>query len=218
MKVILTIATLLSCFLLFISSATAKVASKIDKQLYMVVKETPIRLGDAKAKLIKQLGQPQHSELIDLTNDQIKNPEQVNKWVYPDGLTFIAVVDPKSEQLTEATISSFMPLKDSYMVIHGDVNYLNAMSIEKLEETYAETYRCLSFFEQDGLGWLDYTIKDNNSSDSHITFSALNYSDHSLNTLEGQIASKISNVDSITLGSSKAKFSNEIYCKQWFEK
>ncbi len=217
MKVILTIATLLSCSLLFISSATAKVASKIDKQLYMVVKDVPVHLGDASTELIKQLGQPQHSELIDLTNDKIKNPEQVNKWVYPDGLTFIAVVDPKSEQLTEATISSFMHLKDSYMVIHGDVNYLNTMSIDNLEDSYIETYRCLSFFEQDGLGWLDYTIKDNNSSNSYITFSALNYSDYSLKTLEGKIATKISNVDSITLGNSKAKFSKEIYCKQWFE-
>ncbi len=243
---ILLALALLTVNLLTMNPALAKIGSTPDQHFYLVVNGTPIKIGEDKSNLIEKLGKPHHREINpvqDQEQDKRQNQDNADKgkntkdnskqdrnnqnkpqteetlaWVFADGLTFISVIDAESQQLKEATISSTKQHANSYVVLNGDTNYLNDTNIDKLEDSYDESYRCLSFFEQDSLGWLDYSVKDKNSDNTYVTFSAINRSPYSLHSLEGKIETKVSIVDSISLSKYKSKYSKEIYCKQWFEK
>lgn len=196
-------------FGILIANSYANTAPELSKSFYLVVKNKPIRLGKAKDEILKDLGKPQQKNSM--------SGKQSATWLFEDGLTFIAVFDKTNQYLSEATISNSSKTKDSYAVIYGDKKYLNTMNIDQLETTYHETYRCLSFYEQDGLGWLDFSVQDISKPNYYATFSALNLSNYALTTLEGKITSKVVSVDSITLSREKQTHSTNIYCKQWFE-
>ncbi len=212
-KNFLTLTSLLACMSLFCSTAQAKLNIEFSKPSHMVVQGQFIILTDGLTKLVQQLDFPQDSQFVKY-GTEVTDLELVNKWFYPNGLTFIAIADPFSEMITEVTISNSAKVDDSYVVIDGKVVYLNDKNIKQLEKIYNNTYRCLSYFEQGGLGWMDYTVKNAKSSENYVTFSALNKSKHSLKTKKGKRATRLNKIDSITVSSRQEKFSEKIYCKK----
>lgn len=212
-KKFLTITSLLALMSLFCSTSQAKLSIEFSKPSNMVVQGQFISLSDGLTKLLRQLDFAEDSQFI---NYGKKNSELelVNKWIYPNGLTVIAIADPFTEKVKEITISDSKKTDESYVVIDGKVTYLNGTTIKQLEKVYRGTYRCLSYFEEDGLGWLDFTVRNAESSDNYITFSALNNSKHSLKTKKGKRATKANKIDSITLSNRQEKFSHKIYCKK----
>ncbi len=212
-KKFLTITSLVSMALLFGSSAQAKLDIEFGKPSYIVVEGQFITLSDGLPKLLKQLDFAQDSQLVQY-GKETSDLELVSKWVYPNGVTFIAIADPFSERIKELTISSSVEADDSYLVIDGHVNYLNRKNIKQLEKIYDDTYRCLFYSEEGGLGWLDYTVKNRANSDKYVTFSALNNSKYSLKSKQGKRLTKLNKIDSITLSKREESFAHKIYCKK----
>ncbi len=212
-KKFLTITSFLACISLFCSTAQAKLDIEFGKPSYMVVKGQFITLNEGLPKLLKQLNFAQDSQFVQY-GKKTSDLELVSKWVYPNGLTFIAIADPFNEKIKELTISSSTKSDDSYLVIDGHVNYLNRKNIKQLEKVYDDTYRCLFYSEEGGLGWLDYTVKNKASSDKYVTFSALNKSKYSLKSKKGKRITKLNKIDSITLSNRQEKFSQKVYCKK----
>lgn len=196
-------ATLTLCTMVSTPVYSADDLNKSD-QFFAFVKGQKVNINDEKSLLIDKLGEP--------TSDS----EEQTAWLFDDGVTFIAVL--KNDKLIEATLSSSMPNEESFVVIYGEKNHLSTETIDKLEDKYQETYRCLSYFEQEGLGWMDYMIQDSSGNDLYATFSAINHSQYSLATLEGKIQTKLSLIDSITLRQGQESFSTDVYCKEWYQR
>ncbi len=180
---------------------------------YMVVNGKTITLGDSLQKIVAKFGQPNKSQLVN-KQQQGDLSKNIYTWYYDDGLRFTVMVDPVDQDVVEVTISSSIKHKNTFAVINEVANPLNMRTINNLEVMYDNNPRCLSFFEQDGIGWLDYVVQDRVSSSQLAIFSAVNPTNKSLANGQVQQQTKQIAVDSITLTYNSESLSQDIYCKR----
>ncbi len=165
---------------------------------YVVVNGFEIHFGDSRDAIERLFGKP------DSIDDDLLS------WQFDNGLTLGIVFDEFG--LFNATISGSSPLNNSYIVAYGEQVKLNHENLEQLEDKFANTFHCLSYFEQEGLGWMDFAIKSEGN-DFYATFSAINSSGLTLNSLEGQLKTKLVNVDSLSVSRSVDNYSTNVYCR-----
>ncbi len=180
---------------------------------YMVVNGKTVTLGDSIATLMGKFGQPNDSQFVEQQSQGISS-KKIYTWYYDDGLRFTASIDMINEAVVEMTLSSSNKNSHSFAMVSEVANPLNVRTINNLEVMYKNNPRCLSFFEQDGVGWLDYVVQDTVGSNQLAIFSAINATDKSLIDKQVQQQTKQVAVDSITLTYNRESLSQDIYCKR----
>ncbi len=178
--------------------ATADVNPAKSHLFYVVVNGFEIHFGDSRESIERLFGTP------DSVDDNLLS------WQFSNGLTLGVVFDEFG--LFNATISGSNPYNNSYIVAYGEPVKLNHDNLEQLEDKFANTFRCLSYFEQEGLGWMDFAIKSEGN-DFYATFSAINSSGKPLSSLEGQLQTKLVKVDSLSVSRSVDNYSTNVYCR-----